>query len=170
MIHIWNEGIAVKTKEITIQLPPDSSFIFGQTHFIKTVEDIYELMVGTSTTVEFGIGFCEASGPCLIRSDGNNDELIKAAETTAYAIACGHTFVIFMRNAYPINFLPRLKMVPEVVNIFCATSNPVEVIVAETEQGRGVLSVIDGFMPKGIEGPEDKSKRHKFLRDIGYKR
>ncbi len=106
----------MKTKEIKIELPPDSSFIFGQSHFIKTVEDIYELMVGTSTVVEFGIAFCEASGPCLIRSDGNNVVLIKAAESTAYDIACGHTFVIFMQNAYPINFLPRLKMVPEIVN------------------------------------------------------
>jgi adenosine/AMP kinase len=160
----------MKTKEIPIQLPDDSSFIFGQSHFIKTVEDIYELMVGTSTVVEFGVAFCEASGPCLIRSDGNNPELIKAAEATAYDLACGHTFVIFMRNAYPINFLPRLKMVPEVVTIFCATANPVEVIVAETNQGRGVLAVVDGFMPKGIETDEDKEKRRKFLRDIGYKR
>ena len=160
----------MKTKEIAIQFPPDSSFIFGQTHFIKTVEDIYEVMVGISTMVEFGIAFCEASGPCLIRSDGNNEELIKAAETTAFDIACGHTFVIFMRNAYPINFLPRLKMVPEVCRIFCATANPVQVIIAEIEQGRGVLGVVDGFMPKGIESAEDKQKRHKFLRDIGYKR
>lgn len=160
----------MKTKEIAIELPPDSSFIFGQSHFIKTVEDIYELMVGISTVVEFGVAFCEASGPCLIRSDGNNETLIKAAESTAYDIACGHTFVIFMQNAYPINFLPRLKMVPEIVNIFCATSNPVQVIVAETEQGRGVLAVVDGSMPKGIETADDKQKRHKFLRDIGYKR
>jgi len=160
----------MKTKEIKIELPPDSSFIFGQTHFIKTVEDIYELMVGTSTVVEFGIAFCEASGPCLVRSDGNNEALIKAAETTAYDIACGHTFVIFMQNAYPINFLPRLKQVPEIVSVFCATANPVEVIVADTEQGRGVLAVVDGSMPKGIETSDDKQKRHKFLRDIGYKR
>ena len=121
----------MKTKEIAVQFPPDSSFIFGQSHFIKTVEDIYEAMVGISTQVEFGIAFCEASGPCLIRSDGNNEELIKAAETTAFAIAAGHTFVLFIRNAFPINFLPRLKMVPEIVHIFCATANPVEVMIAD---------------------------------------
>jgi len=160
----------VKTKSISIEMPPDLNMIFGMSHFIKTVEDLYEAIAGISTSVEFGIGFCEASGPSLIRSDGNNDELIKLAEQYAYNIACGHTFIIFMRNGYPINFLPRIKMVPEVVGIFCATSNPVEIIIAETAQGRGVLGVVDGFMPKGIENKEDKQKRHKFLRDIGYKR
>ena len=160
----------MKTKEIKVEFPDDSSFIFGQSHFIKTVEDIYEVMVGTSAVMEFGIAFCEASGPCLVRSDGNNEELIKAAENMAYTLACGHTFVLFTRNGYPINFLPRLKMVPEVCHIFCATANPVEIIIAETDQGRGVIGVIDGMMPKGIEGAEDKKKRHQFLRDIGYKR
>jgi adenosine/AMP kinase len=127
-------------------------------------------MVETSSDAKFGIAFCEASGPCLIRSDGNDAELIKMAEKAASDIACGHTFVIYIKNGYPINFLPRLKMVPEVCHIICATANPLTVIVAESKQGRGVMGVIDGSMPKGIEGPEDKQKRHKFLRDIGYKR
>ncbi|MEP0826937.1 MAG: adenosine-specific kinase [bacterium] len=157
-------------KEIAITIPSDANIILGQTHFIKTVEDIYEVMVGTSSAVKFGIAFCEASGPCLIRTEGNDPELVKMAEQAASDIACGHTFVIYMRNGYPINFLPRLKMVPEVCHIICATANPLTVIIAENKQGRGVMGVIDGFPPKGIEGSEDKQKRHKFLRDIGYKK
>jgi adenosine/AMP kinase len=160
----------MKTKTIPIEIPPDMNMIFGMSHFIKTVEDLYEAMITSSTAIEFGIAFCEASQDRLIRSDGNNDELIKKAEQTAFDIACGHSFVIFMRNGFPINVLPRLKMVPEVVNIYCATANPVEVIVAETELGRGVVAVVDGLMPKDIEGPDDKKTRQKFLRDIGYKR
>jgi adenosine/AMP kinase len=160
----------MKTKTISIEMAPDLNMIFGMSHFIKTVEDLYETIVGVSTNVEFGIAFCEASGPCLIRSDGNDDKLIKLAEENAFNIACGHTFIIFMRNSYPINFLPRIKMIPEVVSIFCATANPVEIIVAESKQGRGVMGVIDGYMPKGVEKAKDKQKRHKFLRDIGYKR
>jgi adenosine/AMP kinase len=159
-----------KDKMVSIELPPDLNLVFGMSHFIKTVEDLYEAIIGTSSSAEFGIAFCEASGPCLIRSDGNNEELIKKAEEYAYDIACGHTFIILMRNVYPINFLPRLKMVPEVCRIFCATANPIQILIAETGQGRAVLGVVDGFMPKGIEGDEDKQKRHKFLRDIGYKR
>ena len=160
----------MKTKEILITMPTDVNVILGMSHFIKTVEDLYEAIVGISNTVEFGIGFCEASGPRLVRSDGNSEELIKLAEETAFGLTCGHTFIIFMRNAYPINFLPRIKMIPEIAGIFCATSNPVQVIIAETDQGRGVLGVIDGYMSKGIETDEDKQKRHKFLRDIGYKK
>jgi adenosine/AMP kinase len=160
----------MKTKIIDIKMPPDTNLIFGMTHFIKSVEDLYEAMVNASAAAEFGIGFCEASQECLVRSDGNNDEMIKLAEKTAFDIACGHTFVIFMRKAFPINFLPRIKMVPEVCRIFCATANPIQVIIGETELGRGVMGVIDGFIPKGIEGPEQKQTRHKFLRDIGYKR
>ncbi|MBN2226939.1 MAG: adenosine-specific kinase [candidate division Zixibacteria bacterium] len=160
----------MKTKIVPIEMPADVNIIFGMTHFIKTVEDVYEAMIGISSTAEFGIGFCEASGPCLVRTDGNSEELIKLAEEAAFGIACGHTFIIYMRNAYPINFLPRIKMLPEVCRIFCATANPVQVIVGETDQGRGVMGVIDGFMPKGVETAEDKKKRHKFLRDIGYKR
>ena len=160
----------MKTKIIDIKMTPDLNMIFGMTHFIKSVEDLYEAMVSSSTSVEFGLAFCEASQECLIRSDGNNDELIELAENTAFDIACGHTFVIFMRNAFPINFLPSIKAVPEVCRIFCATANPIQVVVAETELGRGVMGVIDGFMPKGIEEEEHKKTRHKFLRDIGYKR
>lgn len=160
----------MKTKIIPIEIPADCNVILGMTHFIKSVEDLYEAIVSTSTTVEFGIGFCEASQERLVRSDGNNDEMIGMAEQAAFDIACGHSFVIFMRKAFPINFLPRIKAVPEVCRIFCATANPLEVIVAETELGRGVLGVIDGQMPVGIEEEEHKKTRHKFLRDIGYKR
>ena len=160
----------METKIIDIKIPTDANIIFGMTHFIKSVEDLYESIVTISSTVQFGIAFCEASGDCLVRSDGNNEELIKLAEKTVYELACGHTFIIFMRNGYPINFLPRIKMLPETCHIFCATANPVQVIIGETSQGRGVLGVIDGFRPKGIEGPADKEKRHKFLRNIGYKR
>lgn len=160
----------MKTKLINLEMPDDINIIFGMSHFIKTVEDIYEAMIGISSTVKFGIAFCEASGPCLIRSDGNDEELIELAEQQAFGIACGHTFLIYMRDGYPINFLPRIKMLPEVCRIFCATANPVQIVIAESDQGRGVIGVIDGFMPKDIEKPEDKKKRHKFLRDIGYKR
>ena len=161
---------AIKQKLISIELPTDLNLIFGMSHFIKTVEDLYETIVGINSMAEFGIAFCEASGPCLVRSDGNNEELIKMAEQYVYDIACGHTFMILMRNAYPINFLPRIKQIPEIVRIFCATSNPVQIVVGQSGQGRGVLGVIDGYMPKGIEKSADKQKRHKFLRDIGYKR
>ena len=160
----------MKTKIINLEMPGDVNVIFGMTHFIKTVEDVYEMMVGVSSTVKFGVAFCEASGPCLIRSDGNDPELVELAEEQMFGIACGHAFIIFMRDGYPINFLPRLKMIPEVCRIFCATANPVQILIAETEQGRGVMGVIDGSMPKGIETAADKKKRHKFLRDIGYKR
>jgi len=160
----------METKIIDIKMPSDVNMIFGMTHFIKSVEDLYEAMVNVSSVVEFGIGFCEASQDCLVRSDGNNDAMIKLAEETALRIGCGHTFVIFMRKAFPINFLPRIKMVPEVCRIFCATANPVQVIIGETELGRGVLGVIDGAKPVGIETPAHKEQRHQFLRDIGYKR
>jgi len=160
----------MKTKIISVVIPDDCNIIFGMSHFIKTVEDIYETMVSTVPSAEFGIAFCEASGDCLIRSDGNDDKLINMAEQAAFDVACGHSFFIFMRNAFPINFLPRIKSIPEVCRIFCATANPLEVIVAETGQGRGVMGVIDGKMPVGIERQKDKNTRHKFLRDIGYKR
>nr|MBN2276432.1 adenosine-specific kinase [candidate division Zixibacteria bacterium] len=160
----------MKTKLIDIKIAPDQNMIFGMSHFIKTVEDLYEAMITGATGVEFGIAFCEASQDRLVRSDGNNAELIELAEKTAFDIACGHTFVIFMRNAYPINFLPRIKEVPEVCRIFCATSNPVQVVVAETDQGRGVMGVVDGQMPIGIEDEGHRQERHKFLRIIGYKR
>jgi adenosine/AMP kinase len=160
----------MKTKIIPVKIPSDCNIIFGMSHFIKTVEDLYEAMITSSTAVEFGIAFCEASQERLIRSDGNNEELIEMAEKAAFDIACGHTFIIYMRNGFPINFLPRIKMVPEVCRIFCATANPLEVIVAETDHGRGVMGVVDGEMPVAIEQDEHKAARRKFLRDIGYKR
>jgi adenosine/AMP kinase len=160
----------METKIIDVKVPPDVNLIFGMTHFIKSVEDLYEAMVNSSPVAEFGIAFCEASQECLVRSDGNNKELISLAEQSALQIGCGHSFIIFMRKGFPINFLPRLKMVPEVCRIFCATANPVQVIIAETELGRAVLGVVDGSKPAGIEGAEHKKVRHKFLRDIGYKR
>ena len=144
--------------------------IIGQTHFIKTVEDIYEAIVTSVPQAKFGIAFCEASGPCLVRSDGNDDRLKTAAAENAMKIAAGHTFVILIENGYPINILNRLKEVPEVCSIYCATANPVDVVVADNERGRGVMGVIDGERPKGIESAKDVEDRKAFLRMIGYKR
>lgn len=144
--------------------------ILGASHFIKTVEDLYEAIVNTAPRMRFGIAFNEASGECLIRVDGNDEDLKQAAVRNAQAVGAGHSFVIVMRDGFPINILGRIKEVPEVVNLFCATANPVEVIVAESEQGRGILGVIDGSAPKGVEGPEGIEWRHGFLRKIGYKR
>jgi hypothetical protein len=155
---------------VPLQVPENSNVILGQSHFIKTVEDLYEAIVNTVPQAKFGIAFCEASGACLIRVDGNDDELKAAATANAQAVAAGHTFVICVREAYPINLLTRIAAVPEVVSIFCATANPVVVIVAATEQGRGVLGVIDGSSPKGVEGPADAQWRHDLLRKFGYKR
>ncbi|MGJ5819108.1 adenosine-specific kinase [Paludibaculum fermentans] len=160
----------MELKSVRLSIPEDGNIIVGQSHFIKTVEDIYEAIVNTVPQMKFGIAFCEASGACLIRADGNDDALKALAVQNAQAVAAGHTFFICMREGYPINLLPRIKEVPEVVGLFCATANPLEVIVAETEQGRGVLGVIDGEKPKGVEGPEDVEWRHGLLRKIGYKR
>lgn len=160
----------MELKSVKITAPKDTNLILGQTHFIKTAEDLYEALITSSPDIKFGLAFCEASGKCLVRSEGNDGELIKAAEENALAIGCGHSFLVFMRNAYPINVLNAVKNVQEVCGIFCATSNPVEVIVAETKQGRGILGVIDGESPAGIEGSEDKEERKSFLRTIGYKR
>lgn len=159
-----------KTKVISVDIPSDCNIIFGQSHFIKTVEDIYETLVTSSTTLKFGIAFCEASQNRLVRFDGNDDETTKLAVDAAYHIGCGHTFFIFMKEGYPIGIMRRLKDIDEVCRIFCATSNPLEVIVVETNQGRGVLGVIDGEMPLGIEDDNEKEKRKQFLRTIGYKR
>jgi len=159
----------MELKSVALTLPEGSNLILGQTHFIKTIEDLYEIMVGTSAQVKFGIGFCEASGPCLIRVAGNHSALQEAATQNAGAIAAGHTFVILMQDAFPINFLNAIKQCPEVCTIYCATANPVEVIVAETMQGRGILGVVDGYSPKGVETADDVSKRQAFLRQIGYK-
>jgi adenosine/AMP kinase len=160
----------MELKSVRLEIPENANIILGQSHFIKTVEDIYEAIVTTIPQMRFGVAFNEASGACLTRFDGNDDALIESAVKNAQAIAAGHTFIIVMREGFPINILGRIKDVPEVVGIFCATANPVEVILAESEQGRGVLGVIDGNAPKGVEGAQDKEWRHGLLRKIGYKR
>jgi hypothetical protein len=138
-------------------------------HFIKTIEDLYEALVNAVPNIKFGIGFCESSGPCLVRHEGNDRELRRLAAEKAFEIACGHSFIIFLKKAYPINVLDKIKKVPEVCTIYAATSNPLEVIIAETKQGRGIVGVIDGLKSKGIETEEDKKARKEFLRKIGYK-
>jgi len=155
---------------VPIQLPDNANLVLGQTHFIKTVEDVYEALVNTVPGIKFGIAFCEASGPCLVRADGNDDELLESAIRNAENIGAGHVFIVLMRNAFPINVLGRIKDVPEVCTIFCASANPVQVLVAQSEQGRGVAGVIDGSSPKGRESAEDRAVRHSFLRKIGYKK
>ncbi|MFA5498482.1 MAG: adenosine-specific kinase [Candidatus Cloacimonas sp.] len=153
-----------------IKVPENYNIILGQSHFIKTVEDLYEAMINSVPGVKFGLAFSEASGPCLIRKDGTDNKLIEIAVENLQRLKAGHVFLIVMENAFPINVLPAVKSCREVVNIFCATANPVEVILAQTDQGRGVLGVIDGFSPKGVELDSDISRRKKFLLDIGYKR
>ncbi len=160
----------MELKLVPLEIPDGANIILGQSHFIKTVEDIYEALVNTVPQMKFGIAFNEASGPCLTRADGNDDALKAAAVRNASAIAAGHTFVVVMRDGYPINVLGRIKDVPEVCSIFCATANAAQAVVAEDGGGRGVLGVIDGSSPKGIETPEDAEKRRSFLRAIGYKR
>ena len=157
-------------KTVRLVIPENGNIIVGHSHFIKTVEDLYEAIVNTVPQMKFGIAFNEASGHCLIRVDGNDPELEGIATENAQAMAAGHTFVIALRNGYPINILGRIREIPEVCNIFCATANPVEVILAESEQGRGILGVIDGSSPKGIESANDREWRHGLLRKIGYKR
>ncbi|MEM7821213.1 MAG: adenosine-specific kinase [Candidatus Aenigmatarchaeota archaeon] len=159
----------MELKIIKIQVPENCNLILGQSHFIKSVEDIHEALVNSVPNIKFGLAFCEASGPCLIRHSGNDEELKKIAIENALKISAGHCFIIFMRNAYPINILPKLKDVPEVCSIFCATANPVEVIICETDQGRAILGVVDGFKSKGIEEEKEIEERKEFLRKIGYK-
>ena len=149
--------------------PKESQVILGQAHFIKSVEDIHEALVNCVPQVKFGLAFCESSGPCLVRHSGTDAELENLAAQHALNLACGHCFIILMKDAYPINVLPRLREVPEVANIFAATANPLTVIIAENEEGRGILGVIDGLKPKGIESEEDIKDRKEFLRKIGYK-
>ncbi|MEM3695045.1 MAG: adenosine-specific kinase [Candidatus Bathyarchaeia archaeon] len=156
-------------RTVKIDVPEGCNVILGMAHFIKTVEDLYEAMVNAVPNVKFGIGFCESSGPCLVRHEGNDEELRQLAAKKAYEIACGHSFIIFMKNAYPINVLDKIKRVPEVCTIYAATANPLEVIIAETEQGRGIIGVIDGLKSKGIENENDIKARKEFLRKIGYK-
>jgi adenosine/AMP kinase len=157
-------------KSVRLEIPDGGNIILGQSHFIKTVEDLYEALVNTVPNMKFGIAFNEASGPCLTRADGNDDALRDIAVRNATAVGAGHMFVIAMRDGYPINVLGGIKEVPEVCSIFCATANPVEVLVVESAQGRGIVGVIDGSSPKGVETAEDARKRHDFLRMIGYKR
>ncbi|HXF03925.1 MAG TPA: adenosine-specific kinase [Blastocatellia bacterium] len=154
---------------VTLEIPSGCNIIVGHAHFIKTVEDLYEIMVTTSPQVKFGIAFCEASGPCLIRTEGNDEELRAVAVKNALALSAGHTFVVLLREAYPINFLNAIKACQEVCTIHCATANPVQVIVAETDQGRGILGVIDGFASKGVETEADRDSRKALLRKFGYK-
>lgn len=159
----------METKVIDVPVAEGLNAILGQSHFIKTVEDIYEALVNSVPGIAFGVAFCESSGPCLVRVEGNDAELKRLATNTALQVSAGHSFIIFMRNAYPINVLDKVKAVPEVCNIYLATANPFQVIVAETEQGRGILGVIDGFASKGIETERDVVERKAFLRKISYK-
>ncbi len=159
----------METKTYRLPIPEGANVILGQTHFIKTAEDLYEALVNSVPNIKFGLAFCEASGPCLVRSEGNDPELKKQAENSALQIGAGHTFVIYIKNAFPINVLKAVKDCPEVCSIYCATANPVEVIIGETKQGRGILGVVDGSLPKGVETEKDVSNRKEFLRKIGYK-
>ena len=159
----------MELKIVPIEKPEDLNFILGQSHFIKTVEDVHEMLVQTIPGIQFGLAFCEASGPRLVRWTGTDESLIELAKRNATQIAAGHSFIIFLGNAFPINVLPTLRNVPEVCRIFCATANPTQVIVAETDQGRGILGVVDGENPLGVEGEADIQKRKEFLRNIGYK-
>jgi len=154
---------------IKIEKPESVNMILGQSHFIKTVEDIHEALVSSVPGVEFGVAFCESSGPALVRASGTSDELVELAKKNALALSAGHIFLIFLGNIFPVNVLNTVKVVPEVCRIYCATANPVEVILAETDQGRGILGVIDGMKTKGVESEEDIAERKVFLRKIGYK-
>jgi uncharacterized protein len=155
---------------VKMHIPSEANIIVGQTHFIKSVEDLYEALAGSHPAIKFGVAFCEASQECLIRWDGNDRELIDAAVADAQAIGAGHVFVVLMREGYPINVLNAIKACPEVCTVFCATANPVEVIVIEREQGRGVIGVVDGFGPAGVEDEEHQASRKALLRRFGYKR
>lgn len=160
----------MRIESVRLDIKEGRNLILGQAHFIKSVEDIYEALITSSTNIRFGIAFCEASGKALIRHDGNDKELEEEAINEIKKISAGHVFLIILKDAYPINVLNRIKMIDEVVNIYCATANPLEVIIVESEQGRGVIGVIDGVSSKGIEDDNDKAERKKFLRMIGYKR
>ena len=159
----------METKVIRIDVPEGVNIVLGQSHFIKTVEDLHEAIVCTVPHAKFGIAFNESSGPCLVRVSGNEQELTTLAGKAALELGAGHSFIVFLKDAYPINVLNKIKAVPEVCSIYAATANPIQVVVAETEQGRGILGVIDGLKPKDIEGPKDVADRKSFLRKIGYK-
>ena len=159
----------MELKAVKIAPPPDCNIILGQSHFIKTAEDLYEALVNSVPSIKFGLGFCESSGPCLVRHEGNEEELRRLASEKAFELACGHSFIIYLKNAYPLNVLDKIKQVPEVVSIYAASANPLEVIIAETEQGRCILGVVDGLKSKGIESKKDIDDRREFLSKIGYK-
>ncbi len=161
--------MAVNLISVTVQKPDTVNVILGQAHFIKTVEDLHETLVSAVPGIAFGLAFCESSGPCLVRWSGTDQELTELARSSAKAIGAGHSFIIFLRNCYPINVLPVIRQVPEVCSIYCATANPVEIILAETPQGRGILGVVDGEVSKGIEQEEDITARKALLRKFGYK-
>ena len=159
----------MEIKKLQLSIPKDCNVILGQSHFIKTAEDLYEILVTSVPGIKFGLAFSEASGPTLVRSEGNDPELKKQAGESALSIGAGHTFIIYLKNAFPINVLNAIKNCPEVCRIFCATANPVQVLLVESEQGRGIVGVIDGNSPKGVETEQDVVKRKEFLRQIGYK-
>ena len=159
----------MELKIVKIDNPNSLNMILGQSHFIKTVEDVYEAMVNTVPMAKFGLAFCEASDVCLVRHTGTDDEMIELAKNNAFALSAGHSFIVFMKDMFPVNVLNAIQNVPEVCRIFCATANPVEVIIAETQQGRGILGVVDGFSSKGIETEDDIDARKNLLRQIGYK-
>ena len=159
----------MELKTVKIEVPENCNVVLGMAHFIKTVEDLYEALINSAPNIKFGIGFCESSGPCLVRHEGNDDELKNLASKYALDLGCGHCFIVFMKNAYPINVLDKIKQVPEVCGIYAATANPLEVIITETRQGRGILGVIDGMKGKASETEKDVKERRDFLRKIGYK-
>ena len=154
---------------VPIEKPDDVNVVLGQSHFIKTVEDVYEALAGSSPHLRFGLAFCESSGPCLVRRAGNDDELVELAVRNALAVGAGHSLVVFLRDGFPVNVLNALKQVPEVCRIYCATANPLEVVVAETGQGRAILGVVDGSSPTGVESEEDVAARKALLRQLGYR-
>jgi uncharacterized protein len=156
-------------KTVKIEAPQDCNLILGQAHFIKTAEDLYEALVNSVPNIQFGLGFCESSGPCLVRHEGNDVGLRRLAAEKTFEIGCGHSFLIYLKNAYPLNVLDQIKKVPEVCAIYAATANPLEVLIAETAQGRGIIGVVDGLKSKGIETDRDIEERRQFLRKIGYK-
>jgi adenosine/AMP kinase len=159
----------LELKTVKIEPPKDCNTILGMAHFIKTTEDLYEALVNSVPNIKFGLGFCESSGPCLVRHEGNDEELRRLAAQKAFEIGCGHSFLIYLKNAYPLNVLDKIKKVPEVCTVYAATANPLEVIIAETAQGRGIVGVVDGLKSRGIESDGDIVERRQFLRKIGYK-
>ncbi|MEV0294054.1 adenosine-specific kinase [Nocardia sp. NPDC050710] len=154
---------------VRIDKPDDLNVVIGQAHFIKSVEDLHEALVGVGPHLRFGLAFCEASGPCLVRHSGNDEDLVELATRNAVAVGAGHSFIVFLREGYPVNVLNAVKNVPEVCGIFCATANPVDVLIAETELGRGIIGVVDGSAPLGVENADDQAARKQLLRQIGYK-